>query len=280
VTAASNEPVQAWRDLYDLHERQGPAFQSETRVRLPGRIRTLPHGDAMAWVDWSDLIGAGLERRIDDVLAEERAHGLASGRTFEWKLYHHDAPADLLHRLEAAGYRPGEPEAVVVVPVADACDALRVRGEREAPTDAVRALRAADLADADRDAFFEGLRAIYRAVYDDPFDGFATRLAGQQADAPHEIDLVLLEWEGRPASVGWTWYRADSPFATLWGGATVPEARGRGLYHRLLRERLDEAARRGRSLASVDAGPMSRPILERLGFRTVAWTTPCVAQPA
>lgn len=280
MTLPSDDPARAWRELYDLHERQGPAFQSETRVRLPGRIRTLPHGDAMAWVDWSDLVGAGLERRIDEVLAEERAHGLASGRTFEWKLYHHDAPDDLLQRLEAAGYRPGEPEAVAVAPVPKVREALHERGTPAATSGEVRTLRAAGLAGADHDAFFEGLRAIYRAVYDDPFDGFATRLAGQQADAPHEIDLVLLEWQGRPASVGWTWYRADSPFATLWGGATVPEARGRGLYHRLLAARLDEAAKRGRSLASVDAGPMSRPILERLGFLTVAWTTPCVAQPA
>lgn len=279
MTLPSDDQDRAWRDLYDRCERQGPAFQSETRVRLPGRIRTLPHDDAMAWVDWSDLIGAGLERRIDAVLAEERAHGLASGRTFEWKLYHHDAPADLRARLEAAGYRPGEPEAVVVAPVAQVREALHERALRAATSGEVRTLRAADLAGAQRDAFFDGLRAIYRAVYDDPFDGFARRLARQQADAPHEIDLVLMESEGRPLSVGWTWYRADSPFATLWGGATVPEARGRGLYHRLLRVRLDEAARRGRSLASVDAGPMSRPILERIGFRTVALTTPCVAQP-
>jgi GNAT superfamily N-acetyltransferase len=280
VSVPLDDEARAWRDLYDRCERQGPAFRSETRVRLPGRIRTLPNHDAMAWVDWSDLIGAGLERRIDAVLAEERAHGRASGRTFEWKHYHHDAPADLLERLEAAGYQPGEPEAVVVAPVAQVLEALRARGARTTTSDEVRTLRAAELSGADRDAFFDGLRAIYRAVYDDPFDGFATRLAGQQADAPHEIDLVLLAWQGRPASVGWTWYRADSPFATMWGGATMPEARGRGLYHRLLRARLDEAARRGRSLASVDAGPMSRPILERLGFRTVAWTTPCVVPPA
>ncbi|MGH3065865.1 MAG: non-canonical purine NTP pyrophosphatase [Gaiellaceae bacterium] len=53
----------------------------------------------------------------------------------------------------------------------------------------------------------------------------------------------------------------------LGGAATLPEARGRGAYRALVRARWEEAVRRGTPLLAVEAGPRSRPVLERLGFQ-------------
>lgn len=53
------------------------------------------------------------------------------------------------------------------------------------------------------------------------------------------------------------------------GGATLPEARGAGAYRALVRARWDEAVRRGTPVLVTHAGPMSHPILERLGFQTL-----------
>lgn len=53
-------------------------------------------------------------------------------------------------------------------------------------------------------------------------------------------------------------------------GGTHPDWRGRGAYRALVRARWDEAARRGVPLLATHARPTSRPILERLGFRTVS----------
>jgi hypothetical protein len=50
----------------------------------------------------------------------------------------------------------------------------------------------------------------------------------------------------------------------------LPEARGRGAFRALVRARWDEAVRRGKPTLLVGAGKMSRPILERLGFATLA----------
>jgi GNAT superfamily N-acetyltransferase len=58
----------------------------------------------------------------------------------------------------------------------------------------------------------------------------------------------------------------------LSGGATSPHARGRGAYRALVRARWDFAAARGTPGLVVEAGRHSRPILERLGFETVAQT--------
>jgi hypothetical protein len=59
----------------------------------------------------------------------------------------------------------------------------------------------------------------------------------------------------------------------LSGGATLPDARGHGAYRALVRARWDEAVRRGTSALVVQASPMSRPILERSGFRAVGEIT-------
>jgi GNAT superfamily N-acetyltransferase len=53
------------------------------------------------------------------------------------------------------------------------------------------------------------------------------------------------------------------------GGATTPSARGRGAYRALVAARWNEAVRRGTPALVVQAGGMSRPILERCGFEPV-----------
>ena len=57
--------------------------------------------------------------------------------------------------------------------------------------------------------------------------------------------------------------------ACLFGGATLPDARGRGAYRALVAARWEDAVARGTPLLVTQAGAQSRPILERLGFRGV-----------
>lgn len=69
-------------------------------------------------------------------------------------------------------------------------------------------------------------------------------------------------------------------FASLWGGGTVAEWRGRGIYRSLVAFRTRIAAERGYRYLQVDASSMSRPILERLGFAALSTTTPYVHEAA
>jgi hypothetical protein len=73
--------------------------------------------------------------------------------------------------------------------------------------------------------------------------------------------------DGRPAAVGRAIYTRVGAY--LVGGSTAAWARGRGAYRATVRARWDEAVRRGTPALAVGAGPMSRPILERLGFEQV-----------
>lgn len=56
----------------------------------------------------------------------------------------------------------------------------------------------------------------------------------------------------------------------LFGGAVLQEARRRGVYRALVHARWQAAAARGTPALTVQAGRMSRPICERLGFGFVA----------
>jgi GNAT superfamily N-acetyltransferase len=69
-----------------------------------------------------------------------------------------------------------------------------------------------------------------------------------------------------------------SPFAGLWGGATLREWRGRGIYRALVAWRAQLAAARGVPYLQVDASSDSAPILRHLGFHPLA-TTPYVWVP-
>jgi GNAT superfamily N-acetyltransferase len=61
---------------------------------------------------------------------------------------------------------------------------------------------------------------------------------------------------------------ADSA-VMLVGGATLPKARGHGCYRALVEARWQDGVEHGTPALVVQAGAMSRPILERLGFELV-----------
>ena len=84
----------------------------------------------------------------------------------------------------------------------------------------------------------------------------------------YTVDPLYAAWlDGRMASVGRAVYTRAGAY--LMGGSTAAWARGRGAYRAIVRARWDEAVRRGTPALAVGAGPMSRPILERLGFEQV-----------
>ena len=69
---------------------------------------------------------------------------------------------------------------------------------------------------------------------------------------------------GRPVGFGRGVDMEDG--VALMGGAVLPEARGRGVYRALVRARWEHAVARGTPLLVVQAGRMSAPVLDGLGF--------------
>jgi GNAT superfamily N-acetyltransferase len=82
--------------------------------------------------------------------------------------------------------------------------------------------------------------------------------------------LLLATVDGEPAgSAGLTLYPPLG--AIINGGAVRKKFRGRGVYRAMVAARLAIAREAGVPGVSVWGGPMSKPILARLGFQTVGW---------
>jgi GNAT superfamily N-acetyltransferase len=100
------------------------------------------------------------------------------------------------------------------------------------------------------------------------------RLATPEAGA-----AVLAMAGDRPVCSARVEFHQGTDFASLWGGGTLPEWRGRGIYRALVGYRARLAAERGYRYLQVDSSPDSQPILGRLGFVRLTTTTPYVWAP-
>lgn len=241
--------------------RRSPYFDADMRLERDGTVVRVLGATTDAGnncVLYSALDESSAAATIDRQVAYFR--GL--GRDFEWKLHDHDGPAILAGLLRERGFEPGEPEVIMAFdlnaprPAAPAPDGYTVR----------------PLGDAES---LDAVTSVQDAVWpDEKLDWLAASLARERAAQPEMIRFHAAWYGDRPVSAGWT--RFHGSFASLFGGSTLQEHRGRGVYRALLASRLDEARRRGASVALVDAGPMSRPILARLGFEALTGTTPFV----
>ncbi|WP_128378234.1 GNAT family N-acetyltransferase [Streptomyces cavernae] len=242
------------RDMRQDARPDGPRARIE---RVEGVVRQV--GGEAGWngVLWSELGEVGAEGVIDEQLRYFTGLGLS----FEWKLYAHDTPYDLGKRLRAAGFAPEPEETLMVAEVADLDLGLPVpEGIEVRPvTDAT------------------GVGLVVE-VHERAFGSDGSQLRRQMLDRlaadPEAAVAVVALVDGEPVSSA----RMDLPpgarFAGLWGGGTVEEWRGRGLYRTLVAYRARVAAARGYRYLQVDAMPTSRPILERLGFASLTTTTP------
>ena len=116
------------------------------------------------------------------------------------------------------------------------------------------------------------------AVWDEDHSWMDDLATEREAD-PEGLRIFVAEAGGTVVSAGWVRFPSGTEFATLWGGATLEEWRGRGIYRALVAERARIAGERGRAYIETDASDDSRPILERLGFVPVTTTTPYIWSP-
>lgn len=201
----------------------------------------------------------------DPDLAISRQVDFFTGRKerVEWKTYSYDEPADLTDRLRSAGFVAEEPETLLLGEI-DALvhDVDLPRGVR------VRAVSS----DSDLARIDELMRTIWGP---DRGDG---SLARELRANPGALDVVVVEESahGPVLCAGWLRYSTGTEFASMWGGSTLPEWRGKGLYRATVTRRAELARERGYRLVRLDTSPDSRPILVRLGLRAVATTTPYV----
>jgi GNAT superfamily N-acetyltransferase len=218
------------------------------------------------FVGYRDL--GGIEGAELDALIARQIEAFG-GRKFEWKLHGHDQPADLADHLLAAGFVPEETETVVIARVAD------VAAPPVLP-DGVALREVTERAD------FERIAAMEDAVWGEPggHGWLADMLSEERAADPESLSVFVAEAGDEVVCAAWIRFDLGTPFATLWGGGTLPDWRGRGIYRATVAHRAQLALERGYEYLQVDASDDSRPILERLGFVAVTTTTPYIWRPS
>jgi GNAT superfamily N-acetyltransferase len=212
-------------------------------------LTTLVVGDGWSGVLWSRLD----ESTADAAVTKLVARLLEFDGHAEWKLYGYDRPDDLAERLVAAGLEPQDEEAVVVVELSEL--------ELDAPLPAGVVVRAA----RDEEAIAVWIEVNERAFGESYGDVGRVLQRALEQERPRDLGVIAYA-DGEPVSTGRIEFNERSEFASLWGGATLPEWRGRGIYRATVLERARLAQERGYRFLQVDALPTSRPILERLGF--------------
>nr|WP_238338362.1 GNAT family N-acetyltransferase [Pedococcus badiiscoriae] len=181
----------------------------------------------------------------------------------EWKTRGHDHAPGLHDALVAHGFTPDEPESIMIgeaqllagdVPLPEGVTVRRVTEEGDVR--AMCAMQAEVFGDDEAQA-------------QDRADEILNRLRTRD-----DLEMWVAEHDGTIVSAGRLEPVAGTEFAGIWGGATRPAFRGRGIYRALTSARARSAIARGKRYINSDSTEFSRPILERSGFLKVSTTTP------
>jgi GNAT superfamily N-acetyltransferase len=219
-----------------------------------------------AFVSYESLEGVA---DVDALIADTVAHfeAIPQVKEFEWKTRGHDWPPDLDVRLRAHGFEPEEVETVMVG------EATHLAVDVELP-DGVTVRRVDQL--PDRDALVIEASEVAARIFGDGPSGQEMLLRLDRMQGREQFWVAEAETDAgrRVVCSGRLALVEGTEFAGVWGGSTLPEWRGKGIYRALTAARARAALADGVRYINSDCTAMSRPILERSGLVAVTTTTP------
>jgi hypothetical protein len=252
---------QAILRLYDQEMRKEALPGLATIYKQPGlTFFTIPQPSLpTGWVIYTQLDAGVADQVIQSTIDFFKQYG----GEFEWKVYGHDTPSDLKERLLAHGFISEDPEAVLALDLETVAP-----GFWEPPSASIHRI-------TDSDQLGEIAR-IEGEAWAEPFTDLEESLGAEMLATPEQISIYVAYAGEMPASCAWIRFYPGRQFAELYGGATSTYLRGKGLYTALVKVRAQEAHQRGVRFLVVDTSPMSRPILERLGFVFLTYSQPFI----
>jgi GNAT superfamily N-acetyltransferase len=207
---------------------------------------------------WSEISWSNLDQANADEVIEEQISFFSDQRaSFVWRVHDDDQPPDLGSRLIRAGLTHVGNSAVMVGLSSALAQPVRV-------PDGTRVVRVTDQEGVDL------LISTHEKVFGHDHRALRQSILARLETAPHEMDMYVVTANGIPLSAARTEFLPNRDFATLWGGGTVPEWRGRGIYRALVSLRAQVAVERGYQYLSVLASSQSKPILSTLGFDVIS----------
>jgi len=232
------------------------AENANTYTPLGPRDERIVTDRYVLWMGRGDEPGWNVAQRFrlgDDELdtVREEIHGILRGRgrtACTWEVGTHATPSDLVDQLLARGLVDDEPTPLAIGMVLTEAPA-------QAPADI-------EVRPAETDEERLAAERIAAIAFGGPEP---TEPPPPSADPNNVVYLAFAD--GEPVARGSASFGERA--VSLFGGSTLPAARGRGAYRALVAARWEDAVARGTPALVTQASPMSRPILGRLGFREV-----------
>jgi ribosomal protein S18 acetylase RimI-like enzyme len=247
-------------ELFNKHMRIDICYPGYRRDRTDSVIRQVSLEKETGFLLYSEMD----ESTADVVIAEQIAFFEQVGQPFEWKVFDYDQPVNLRDRLQAKGFTIEEQEALMVVDLTEGNHLLDIPVQPE-----IR-----------RITDERGIRDVV-GLEDDVWGishhELGERLVQDFLDDSVELFVYAAYVDEKVVCAAWMYLHNGTPFASLWGGSTLPQFRKRGFYSSLLGIRAQEAATKGYRFLMVDASSMSQPILEKQGFLCLATSNPCIS---
>jgi len=224
-----------------------PLGPNDERIVNDRYVMWMGPGDAPGW-NVAQRFRLGEDADVAAVREEIHDHLRERGRTgCTWEVGTHATPGDLVEQLLALGVVDDEPVPLAVGMVLD-------RPPAAAPPD-VEVRRVTTLEEA------QEAERIASVAFGSPL----RTIEHFEHEPDNQIYLAYID--GKAVARGSASFGEHG--VSLFGGSTLPEARGHGAYRALVAARWADAVERGTPALITQASPMSRPILAQLGFREV-----------
>ena len=267
MTSPPSDPAALLR-AYDEQLRQETEVPSAITVDRLGPLLLASFLGGRGFITYQTLDADGsraTEETVRQLVEGALAHyeAMPEITRVEWKTRGHDHAPGLHEALVSHGFVPDEPESIMIGEArllavdVDLPDGIAVRQVTD--EDDVRAMHAMQVEVFGDDA--EEAEAMLEQI----LHRLRTR---------DDMEMWVAEHDGRVVSAGRLEPVDGTEFAGIWGGSTLAEYRGRGIYRALTAARARSAMGHGKRYINSDSTEFSRPILERSGFRKVSTTTP------
>ena len=253
---------QQYLEAYDRQLRTDAETPSAIAVQRLGPLRLVTFAGGRGFVTYQDLGGADavtIAGWVSEALAHYRADPAIT--RVEWKTRGHDRAPGLHDALTASGFVPDEPESIMIG------EARRLAVDVALPDEI-------GLRQVTSEPDVRAMCAMQAEVFGDPDSEDIANAVLRRLAAGDGLQLWVAEAGGQIVSAGRLEPVAGTEFAGIWGGATRPQWRSRGIYRALTAARARSALALGKRLMHSDSTEFSRPILERSGLVKVSTTTP------
>jgi GNAT superfamily N-acetyltransferase/ketosteroid isomerase-like protein len=242
------------RYSFDVREWIPPnaGWRQSMSIGYGGMGGAHPGGNEVGGAAWTPEEADG---KIEELLAYHRDRNLG----FHWEVSTFDMPPDLGERLERHGFVRAGYTSIMARVGLDSLEDIPVNPNVEI-----------ELVDGSSDDSIQAAIQVVATSFSIPpaqmdqwRPGWYERI--KDPKVREEELFFLARLAGKPIGTGRVNFKAGTGHLT--SGATLPEYRGKHVYSTMLRRRLEQARTRGYHIVTIDAGPMSRRVVERYGFK-------------